>query len=616
MVRADVKAAVEASGKKWKDSSWSAFIVEVVSFLLGKGRDLDDTVAAAVGLIVYGVTTEEELQAVAGQPPDDEKFTRKLAEEGMPKAICDLLFAEYVAGTRGKKRPLDVTAATYDDFVSGKAWTPMGLLSTSLPALGELFNVTLISGACLGSTSEETHYCREATLALWSFMDDVRKKSGGRYGYLHGLPGTGKSTGVWHWLLSKAVHEHERVVWMHFEEDQFHVVVFHERKYTSFEVRSERAGDFVETLPCCYLVVDGLTMSQPTGPSVRGAVVAWVHGLDRFAVMTTSGKFKLKTEEQMIKGYHVFNMFSWTLQEFQDAFSAQDQALWKAKKSLFDGCDDPNDVDAAVTWKHQYAGGSARWMFAYSQTKVVDDIAKHIGALGSAMMLLNGDMGATSIGSKTHLLASYEENMYTIVSRYATDKLVQRSGTGFVQHMKQVAWSERNPTLRGWAFELGFFVEIEQAAREGREIRVKVRGTSDRMESWPGTIVNSFDPEAFDATELIGSWARPTKWNQGGYDAVLMTAKGDNLTVDIKVVQVTSAASHALKLRYVESLIARTVEAGLEVINVDIVFVIPRGAAFLVGPVTGVGPRLEALHWGERTMDDMVRVVELIGTIL
>jgi hypothetical protein len=51
VVRADVKAAVEASGKKWKDSKWSGFTVEVVSFLLGKGRDPDDTVAAAVGLI-------------------------------------------------------------------------------------------------------------------------------------------------------------------------------------------------------------------------------------------------------------------------------------------------------------------------------------------------------------------------------------------------------------------------------------------------------------------------------------------------------------------------------------------------------------------------------------
>ena len=65
-VRADVKAAVEASGTKWKDSKWSGFTVEVVSFLLGKNEDVGDVVAAAAGLILYGATTKEKLQAVAG----------------------------------------------------------------------------------------------------------------------------------------------------------------------------------------------------------------------------------------------------------------------------------------------------------------------------------------------------------------------------------------------------------------------------------------------------------------------------------------------------------------------------------------------------------------------
>jgi hypothetical protein len=77
---------------------WSDFIKDVVSFLVDeKSEDPDQVVEAAVGLIVYGATTQEKLQGVAGQPPDDEKFMRKLAAKGVPDAICDLLFAEYVA---------------------------------------------------------------------------------------------------------------------------------------------------------------------------------------------------------------------------------------------------------------------------------------------------------------------------------------------------------------------------------------------------------------------------------------------------------------------------------------------------------------------------------------
>jgi hypothetical protein len=108
-VRAAVKAAVGTRNKTWKDSMWSAFIKDVVSFLVDeKSEDPDNVVEAAVGLTVYGATTQEKLQGVAGQPPDDEKFTRKLGEEGVPKAICDMLFDEYVANARQVRSKFEV----------------------------------------------------------------------------------------------------------------------------------------------------------------------------------------------------------------------------------------------------------------------------------------------------------------------------------------------------------------------------------------------------------------------------------------------------------------------------------------------------------------------------
>jgi len=57
-------------------------------------------IEAAVGLIVYGVTTEEELQSVAD---NKEEFKRQLTAEryNVPAAICDLLFEEYVGKSAG-----------------------------------------------------------------------------------------------------------------------------------------------------------------------------------------------------------------------------------------------------------------------------------------------------------------------------------------------------------------------------------------------------------------------------------------------------------------------------------------------------------------------------------
>ena len=67
--------------------------VERLSRAPCKGRDLDDVVAAAVRIIVYGVTTEEELQGMAGQPPIQKNFRDTLAEEGLHRAT-------YVHGRR------------------------------------------------------------------------------------------------------------------------------------------------------------------------------------------------------------------------------------------------------------------------------------------------------------------------------------------------------------------------------------------------------------------------------------------------------------------------------------------------------------------------------------
>jgi hypothetical protein len=500
--------------------------------------------------------------------------------------------------------------------VRGAVWTTVGHLPAGLPAIGALFNVTLMGEAGLGESAVEMHYCRKETVALWEFMENVRdmRICRAHYGYLQGLPGTGKSTGVWHWLISTAVRQHELIVWMHFDEDQFQVVLARggalarSGELTAFKVLGEHASRFVMSLPACYLVVDGLVMTQPAAAPVRGAVVAWAAGFNRYAVMTTSGKFKLKTEEEIIKGYLVSSMLSWTPEDFQAACSAQSQSLWAAKKALFAGCDDPDDVQAAVAWKHHYAGGSARWMFAFSQPRVVDDVVKHIAGLGDATLMLDGDMGPTSLNMKTHLLASYVPGTYTIVSRYVADLLVKRAGAAFVKHMTAVAGEQKNPALRGWAFELGFFVEIDQAVRERRSVQVKVWGSGNNVESWRATPVSNFDPKEFKVPDILDAWARPITWNQGGYDAVLLTSVGDR-KVAVRVVQVTAGITHSVKLSYVESLLERLVKQGFEVESVDVVFVVPRASAFRVGSITGPGKILQALGW--RSGNELVRVVEL-----
>ncbi len=56
-----------------------------------------------MGLIVYGATTKDKLQGVAD---NKEEFARRLTADkyGVPAAICDMLFAQYVAGKSDRGR--------------------------------------------------------------------------------------------------------------------------------------------------------------------------------------------------------------------------------------------------------------------------------------------------------------------------------------------------------------------------------------------------------------------------------------------------------------------------------------------------------------------------------
>ena len=125
-VRPAVQAAVGTRNKTWKDSMWSDFMKDVVSFLVDeKSEDPDNVVEAAVGLIVYGATTQEKLQGV-GQGKYAE-FTRKLAAKGVPDAICDLLFAQYVATSKGQpKMPMRAPEEVAKEYLDGVIGADVG----------------------------------------------------------------------------------------------------------------------------------------------------------------------------------------------------------------------------------------------------------------------------------------------------------------------------------------------------------------------------------------------------------------------------------------------------------------------------------------------------------
>ena len=85
---------------KWNDKSWTPFISEVAVYLRLESETQEDIVDTMAGLLRYRVKNQEKLVVAAGTPPDGELFNRKLRVEGVPSAMCDKLFENYVANTK------------------------------------------------------------------------------------------------------------------------------------------------------------------------------------------------------------------------------------------------------------------------------------------------------------------------------------------------------------------------------------------------------------------------------------------------------------------------------------------------------------------------------------
>jgi hypothetical protein len=95
---------------------------------------------------------------------------------------------------------------------------------------------------------------------------------------------------------------------------------------------------------------------------------------------------------------------------------------------------------------------------------------------------------------------------------------------------------------------------VGPAASQLRRVQLKVCGAGNDVESVPGTPVCDLDPKEFKVPDNLDAWTRPIVWNQGGYDAMLLTSEGDG-KVAVRAVLVTAGITPSLKLTYVESLL-------------------------------------------------------------
>jgi len=212
-------------------------------------------------------------------------------------------------------------------------------------------------------------------------------------------------------------------------------------------------------------------------------------------------------------------------------------------------------------------------MFERRTDQAIQELKDGIEAVPDFASLFDMGMGERANNAVNRLHGKYrvgDEVRWTLVSRFVSIELAQKLGETFVRKIEELVDATKNPTLRGWLFEMLFF------ARIGQEAGLQLTTRSERDDVWKSCNVIRVAPMEInklqEKTKVARVCLKPLKWNQGGYDAVIV----DWSEKFVRFVQVTTRQSHDLKLRYMAKCLQLLGIGEDDGWKVEIMFVVPK----------------------------------------
>lgn len=435
-----------------------------------------------------------------------------------------------------------------------------------------------------------------------------------------GPPGTGKSSTTWHWSRWLAKTHNINVLWIRKTGAWTIRVVTNNGviKYrfgTSYSSPDQRFECIIQQLHVCTVCVfDGAT--GKSDGALKSMLETWLTSerSERFLVYCTSGALFLKTE--VLAQTH--SVPSWLLDEYASACALDD--FWTRVVEVFeDHAEDDTDDDAgldqvqspdsgdlplgadldnvltpnsgdvplgagesssldalrkkhpkrssAIEEKFYWVGQCARWMFM-NKDKAIEDIHGHFRMVKNLTELLAQHLGEGSSVQVNHLRALLVDGdkarhvflnaRHVFVSKYVLGLLSKHKDvtTDFMADLNRFAMRSTNPTFIGWCIEFDFLMQVRNCSAKAQPLAVQY--DSMQLELNVGKI-HTFD-DIVDVEELTGlsegDWLLPDRWNHA---AQLVRKNGQP---SVRFYNVTFAASHDLKCRYLLGMMKALVAAG------------------------------------------------------
>ena len=278
--------------------------------------------------------------------------------------------------------------------------------------------------------------------------------------------------------------------------------------------------------------------------------------------MTSGGKIPLPEWE--MKRLEVFEVDSWSLEEYKDCVSNPN--FMEQVRSVLDSAITIMTDEDLLLSKYYFAGSCCRYMFHYDTDKLIHLLNTKIEQVSDFNSLLNSRVGGTSAVAVNSLQCRFTANSgqskFYIVSEFVATQIAIKCGPDYIESVIQSTRASQNPALYGWLLELWFFASITNGGFEYKD-------ENRQLHRWEESAYSLFDPLNVTAQDLHNKWLKPKKWNQGGYDAVHLH---DGI---VTFVQVTRAKKHTLNYSYFQMLVCNLFHMQYDIKKIEIFFVIP-----------------------------------------
>jgi hypothetical protein len=277
---------------------------------------------------------------------------------------------------------------------------------------------------------------------------------------------------------------------------------------------------------------------------------AWFEGNEerrRLAfVCSVASRGKMSANVQILTRALEFRVWSWTLEEYHgaiehdDVFQNVSQCLDVPTAAVSTSAVPPDDEmaraarDAMVKSKYYYAGGSCRYMFLYDRAKVMTDLISAVDALPDAATVTTS--GQSSVLSINRLFGMFEHPsdkqrwVWPVISQFAATLLAVKCGPDGIKRFMVMRRFSSNPALDGWMLEMVFFASLEKG---GLLLFDKDRKSVGKWDE-SNVLVTDGIP-ALSSDHPV--WIRPERWNQGGYDAIMVCKRKELVRFPHRILQ-------------------------------------------------------------------------------